>query len=73
MFSPRSPTGAIRWPWSWTHKAWLGSDYVSTQGSAVGRAGKIHVAFEGNEVIRVGGQSVTCISGTIALQGSAGG
>ena len=51
---------------------WFGSDYVSTQGSAVGRAGKIHVAFEGNDVIRVGGQSVTCISGTIALQGTGG-
>lgn len=46
---------------------WFGSGYVSTQGSAVGRAGKIHVAFEGNDVIQVGGQSVTCISGTIAL------
>ena len=47
---------------------WFGSDYVSTQGSVVGRAGKIHVSFEGQDVIRVGGQSVTCISGTIALQ-----
>jgi PhzF family phenazine biosynthesis protein len=44
----------------------FGSNYISTQGQVVGRAGRISVAFEGN-VIRVGGQSVTCINGTIAL------
>ncbi|WP_349608389.1 MULTISPECIES: PhzF family phenazine biosynthesis protein [Cupriavidus] len=45
----------------------FGSSYVSTQGSVVGRAGKIFVAFNGDDVIRVGGQSVTCVDGTIAV------
>ncbi len=45
----------------------FGSDYTCTQGAVVGRAGKIFVAFEGNDVIRVGGQSVTCINGTMAV------
>lgn len=44
----------------------FGSSYVSTQGAAVGRAGKLFVAFEGENVIRVGGQSVTCIDGKIS-------
>ncbi len=45
----------------------FGSNYISAQGAAVGRAGKIFVAFEGNDVIRVGGQSVTCVNGTITV------
>ncbi len=44
----------------------FGARYVSTQGAAVGRAGKIFVAFDGGDVIRIGGQSVTCIDGSIA-------
>lgn len=44
----------------------FGSDYISTQGQVVGRTGKIFVTFEG-DVIRIGGQSVTCINGSIAL------
>lgn len=44
----------------------FGASYVSTQGAAVGRAGKILVAFDGGDVIRIGGQSVTCIDGSIA-------
>lgn len=45
----------------------FGSDHISTQGAVVDRAGRIYVALEGNDIIRVGGQSVTCIEGTIAL------
>lgn len=45
----------------------FGSTYISTQGAVVGRAGKIFVVFEGNDVIRVGGQSVTCVNGSISL------
>ncbi|SDC66754.1 phenazine biosynthesis protein PhzF family [Cupriavidus sp. YR651] len=46
--------------------ATFGSTYVATQGAVVGRAGKLIVNFEGDRVIRVGGQSVTCINGTLA-------
>lgn len=44
----------------------VGTRYVSTQGAVVGRAGKIFVAFDGDDDIRVGGQSVTCVDGSIA-------
>ena len=38
----------------------FGASYAATQGSVVGRAGKLFVTFEGQDIIRVGGQSVTC-------------
>lgn len=44
----------------------FGMSYAATQGSVVGRAGKLVVDFEGANVIRVGGQSVTCIEGLIS-------
>lgn len=43
----------------------FGATYVATQGSIVGRDGKLVVSFEGADTIRVGGQSVTCIEGVI--------
>jgi len=45
----------------------FGLAYVSAQGGCVGRDGKLYVAFEGDSAILVGGQSVTCINGTIAV------
>lgn len=46
--------------------AQFGTEYLSTQGAAVGRAGRLRIAFDGDDTIRVGGQSVTCIDGSIA-------
>ena len=40
--------------------------YIASQGTAMGRAGRVHVAREG-ETIWVGGGSVTCIDGTVLL------
>lgn len=39
--------------------------YVAAQGSALGRAGRVHVDRVDGEIL-VGGEAVTCISGTIA-------
>jgi PhzF family phenazine biosynthesis protein len=44
----------------------FGTTYRSTQGQVVGRAGKLSITFDG-DAIRVGGQSVTCVTGTIAI------
>ncbi|MCU1511121.1 MAG: phenazine biosynthesis protein PhzF [Arthrobacter sp.] len=40
--------------------------YVAAQGTALGRAGRVHIDAVGDD-IWVGGQSVTCIRGTVAL------
>ncbi len=40
--------------------------YVASQGTALGRAGRVHVEQDGN-TIWVGGSSVTCISGEVLL------
>ncbi|MDH4377304.1 MAG: PhzF family phenazine biosynthesis protein [Ramlibacter sp.] len=45
----------------------FGPRYTATQGRVVGRAGHLLVEFEGADVIRVGGQSVTCIDGSILI------
>lgn len=42
------------------------SDYVAAQGMALGRAGRVHVAKEGND-IWVGGQVLSCVRGQITL------
>ncbi|QSZ52203.1 PhzF family phenazine biosynthesis protein [Paenarthrobacter sp. AT5] len=41
-------------------------DYVAAQGTVLGRAGRIHVKAEGDQVW-VGGDSTTCIQGTVLL------
>ena len=38
--------------------------YVASQGTALGRSGRVHVEQDGSE-IWVGGHSITCISGTV--------
>ena len=40
--------------------------YVASQGTALGRAGRVHVAQEG-DAIWVGGDTVTCVDGTVLL------
>ena len=41
--------------------------YVASQGTALGRAGRVHVSRDGNDAIWVGGSTVTCISGELEL------
>jgi PhzF family phenazine biosynthesis protein len=41
-------------------------NYVAAQGTALGRAGRVHVSKQGND-IWIGGDVVTCVEGTIAL------
>ncbi len=45
----------------------FGTEYLSTQGAAVGRSGRLSISFDAGGAIRVGGQSVTCIDGRIAV------
>lgn len=40
--------------------------YIASQGTALGRAGRVHVAQEG-DTIWVGGETVTCVDGTVLL------
>ena len=42
------------------------AQYVASQGTVLGRAGRVHVQQLGAD-IWVGGESVTCVSGTVAL------
>ena len=44
----------------------FGSTYTSSQGAVVGRSGKLSITIDASGVIRVGGQSVTCIDGAIS-------
>ena len=40
--------------------------YVAAQGTALGRAGRVHVAQDG-DTIWIGGDVTTCVSGTIGV------
>jgi PhzF family phenazine biosynthesis protein len=52
----------------WLIGAGLAHDrYVAAQGTAMGRAGRVHIEREGSETIWVGGGSVTCIDGQVTL------
>ena len=42
------------------------SRYVASQGTALGRAGRVHVQQDGPQ-IWVGGHSVTCVRGEVRL------
>jgi predicted PhzF superfamily epimerase YddE/YHI9 len=44
----------------------LGSPYVARQGTALGRAGRIHISPDG-DVVWVGGATRTVVTGTVAL------
>jgi predicted PhzF superfamily epimerase YddE/YHI9 len=41
--------------------------YVVSQGTMLGRRGRVHVTSDGDGVIWVGGGTVTLISGTVQL------
>ena len=41
--------------------------YVARQGTALGRAGRVHVMRDGDGVIWVGGGTVTCVTGEVDL------
>jgi PhzF family phenazine biosynthesis protein len=41
--------------------------YVASQGTALGRAGRVHVTTDGDGQVWVGGGTVTCIEGTVEL------
>ncbi len=44
----------------------IGRRCTASQGAAIGRAGRIHLTIE-DDAIRVGGHSVTCVEGRLAL------
>jgi predicted PhzF superfamily epimerase YddE/YHI9 len=41
--------------------------YVAAQGTAMSRAGRVHIERDASGTIWVGGSSVTCISGQVVL------
>ena len=41
--------------------------YVAAQGTALGRAGRVHVTQDDDGTIWVGGGTVTCVDGTVAF------
>ena len=43
------------------------SSYVAAQGTVLGRAGRVHVHRDDQGAIWIGGDSVTCMTGTVAL------
>ena len=63
-------------PWAATYGAlaqWLLADgratapYVASQGTALGRAGRVHVTRDEDGTIWVGGGTVTCVTGQVEL------
>ena len=45
------------------------NSYIASQGTALGRAGRVHVQRDGDD-IWIGGSTVTCIDGKIDLTGA---
>jgi PhzF family phenazine biosynthesis protein len=45
----------------------LTAPYVASQGTVLGRAGRVHVSIDDDGAIWVGGGTVTCITGTVEL------
>jgi len=41
--------------------------YVASQGTALGRRGRVHVSLDADGQVWVGGGTVTCVSGTVEL------
>jgi PhzF family phenazine biosynthesis protein len=41
--------------------------YVAAQGTALGRAGRVHITADGDDQVWVGGGTVTCVRGSIEL------
>ena len=42
--------------------------YVASQGTVLGRAGRVHISTDADGAVWVGGGTVTCISGTVDIQ-----
>jgi predicted PhzF superfamily epimerase YddE/YHI9 len=40
--------------------------YVASQGSALGRRGRVHISVDDEGTIWVGGRTTTCVSGTVS-------
>ena len=49
----------------WTGRAT--APYVASQGTALGRAGRVHVSSDPDGTIWVGGGTVTCVRGQVEL------
>ena len=45
----------------------LPQNYIAAQGQTLGRAGRVHVTRDADGLVWVGGDSVTCIDGSVAL------
>ena len=45
----------------------LSGAYVASQGTCLGRAGRVHVEQDGDGQVWVGGDCVTCIDGGVSL------
>lgn len=45
----------------------LRAPYVARQGTALGRAGRVHVTQDGDGSVWIGGGTITCVEGTIGL------
>ena len=45
----------------------LSSPYIASQGTALGRAGRVHIARGDDGTIWVGGGTVTCVTGEVDL------
>lgn len=43
------------------------SPYVASQGTALGRAGRVHISRDDNDTIWVGGDTITCITAQVDL------
>jgi predicted PhzF superfamily epimerase YddE/YHI9 len=45
----------------------VSAPYVASQGTVIGRQGRVHVDRDDDGQVWVGGGTVTCITGTVAL------
>ena len=45
----------------------LTAPYVARQGTALGRAGRVHVSVDAGGTVWVGGGTVTCVAGSVEL------
>jgi PhzF family phenazine biosynthesis protein len=45
----------------------FGGRLVSSQGSCVGRDGRVHIEIETNRPIRIGGRAITCVDGCVYI------
>jgi predicted PhzF superfamily epimerase YddE/YHI9 len=64
----------VKQPITWVQKGqWLigaglaPAHYVARQGTAMGRAGRVHVQLDEQGQVWVGGESVVCIQGHVTI------